>query len=1063
MRYYYRDGRTAVAQEWMNKLSGPKRHHLSLMLGRPAIMGALDQLLSFPGLWFGLQLGNWAKHLAAHVDECIINYLSHIYNFYSGIMEGHEDMTDQLDEITIAQLQHRSPSWSSQDRTYIEKGFQKGTLFPGVQSSDIRNIFQERIKSFTGIIPSIMTFHENMKYLTIGVKILEKFIEIRPPIAEGEKYNIHKVRPDLFSNLKANWNLDVMKIQVDHETFVPIPAPVDAELCFIQLVIAAIRHFAFLNLYEAPLMDQDKKIMGATIDLETQGHLCWIAGQLGFDNLKIQAGASQKQPYGRSNSIAKPKEPTHRWRAGKPFREVFLYLEHHSFLLQFLPKLHITSKTPSPLSIQGDIFGAFFNWNNKLIGLEEMGPDEQPPGDPPIKSPPQSQDQNTSGKTIQGDKKENSLDDNEFGGTIDSSQRKAGTAAANSQATVQLQESRNPQSTTSKRPEEKRQQPSFIGSPIIKPIRKFMPQRHSDPLIPSRVSTVSAIDIGQQENVKQDIDAHKRISHTYLYPTIPPRASAASAIQVDLGQITREKEQIKGSARSSFPLSQTLDTRRSSDIKDEEVDNTMRNLDPTIPSRTSTVSDTHVDTAPRTGEKADSTETNKGRGTKGRDRMSYSELKANFYPIKHGEKFYTASKSNDNGKVQSSDAANLETPSLHELQTKGGSGTPKTQNRDDSPQENIEPLIPARSSTVSAIYPDIALNAVRSPDRGSIRQSTMQTGQSDSETIILDQDTNFGQPTEKSAGIISGQNPTLPFPRLSGNLEELLRGGPRVSDNVTEQHQEREPENNHRADTSPNPPPEAANSGGEPPQTPTSPPQPTSHKENRMWKYGAEHYDPIVNDLRKSTKRITAQSIITGRGRKLSPIKVAFTNGLQPLAVYDRDNYYVREMRRAEATHKERSTSKIIGRAPEVSPSKVSFTNDHLPVAVYKPDDYYLGEETRAEATHKEPLNQRERHSPGIEEKDGLGSPEVDSNRSSEVEPIDPVELSPHNSNRNVGMEFPQEDHKEADADYDTRMGVPDLDEDASRSPPQVPAEHGNPALPPGWSETDWVAYDNIE
>ncbi|KAL6695124.1 hypothetical protein J3F84DRAFT_399973 [Trichoderma pleuroticola] len=317
VRFYSKHSRATIAQEWMDKLSRSKRHHLTLMFGRAGIMRALDRLLCFPGLWFGLQLGNWAKHLAAHVDKCIINYLSHIYNFYSRVMDGFEDMADELDEITVAQLQHRSPSWSSQDVAYIEKGFQKGTLFPGITSSDIRNQLQERIISFTGIIPSIVTFHENMKYLTIGTKVLERFIELRPPITENMEDTAHRMRPDLFSNLKANWNLDNMKIQVDHETFVSTGHPIDAEVCCIQLIIAAVRHFASLNLYEAPLMDPDKLAMGATVDLEIQSHLCWIATELGFNNSKIHAGASRRRPYGWSNSMAKPEKPFHKWRAVK--------------------------------------------------------------------------------------------------------------------------------------------------------------------------------------------------------------------------------------------------------------------------------------------------------------------------------------------------------------------------------------------------------------------------------------------------------------------------------------------------------------------------------------------------------------------------------------------------------------------------------------------------------------------------------------------------------------------------------------------------------------------------
>ncbi|KAL7940751.1 hypothetical protein V8C42DRAFT_336677 [Trichoderma barbatum] len=51
VRRFIHESRFDIAQEWMDKLSAPKKHHLSLMLGRPAIISAMDKLLPFPGLW----------------------------------------------------------------------------------------------------------------------------------------------------------------------------------------------------------------------------------------------------------------------------------------------------------------------------------------------------------------------------------------------------------------------------------------------------------------------------------------------------------------------------------------------------------------------------------------------------------------------------------------------------------------------------------------------------------------------------------------------------------------------------------------------------------------------------------------------------------------------------------------------------------------------------------------------------------------------------------------------------------------------------------------------------
>lgn len=94
----------AVAQAWMDALSPSKRHVLSIMLRRSDIMEALDSMLSFPGHWSGLQLGNWAKHLAAHLDFAIVNYWKHIKKIWETIMLFDESLYHLVCAEDVVQL-----------------------------------------------------------------------------------------------------------------------------------------------------------------------------------------------------------------------------------------------------------------------------------------------------------------------------------------------------------------------------------------------------------------------------------------------------------------------------------------------------------------------------------------------------------------------------------------------------------------------------------------------------------------------------------------------------------------------------------------------------------------------------------------------------------------------------------------------------------------------------------------------------------------------------------------------------------------------------------------------
>ncbi|PKK42011.1 hypothetical protein CI102_12847, partial [Trichoderma harzianum] len=364
VRYFAKQRRYDVAQQWINILSAPKRRHLTSMFNRPIIMDSLDRLLCYPGLWAGLQLGNWAKHLAAHVDDCIVNYLGHINSSYERIFFGHEDLKHLLDESTVYQLQNLTPAWCKGDRIYIQEAFRQRLIFTTIQSEEVLKQLEQNILSFTGIIPSIQTFHQNMKYLTIGVKILEKFIEVKPSVVN--KGDITKTKPSLFVNLSRDWFVDkaAESLQVDHEKFIA-PKKRHVNLSFAQLLVAALRYFPLLSI-EATLQDVGGDGEAPLVSSDYIKLLCKTAKQLGFDNEKIRKQTGEirinyrqyKKPFARM-----------RWRSGKPPFNSFALLYNQSFALSLFGKPFEPSIFPSTLCIQSDILRAFFSLQGEIEAL----------------------------------------------------------------------------------------------------------------------------------------------------------------------------------------------------------------------------------------------------------------------------------------------------------------------------------------------------------------------------------------------------------------------------------------------------------------------------------------------------------------------------------------------------------------------------------------------------------------------------------------------------------------------------------------------------------------------
>lgn len=355
VRHFVKQDRYRIAQQWVNILSGPKRRHLTFLFNRPLIMGALDRLLCLPGLWAGLQLGNWAKHLAAHVDELIVNYLAHISDSYEKIFRGHEDLKHLLDESTVRQIQNRAPLWSSNDRHYIQEAFRQKIIFTDIHSQAVLAKLEQNLLSFETIIPSIQTFHQNMKYITIGIKILEKYIAVQP--AATKKGDITRARPSLIDNLKNDWvgSTTTDRFQVDHEEFIPTT---EASLgtSIVQLLLAALRYFPMLSM-EAPLQDIDCE-WKAPEPSDYSTLIRQTALQLGFDNPKIRkdiGNATMNYPlYGKP--LAR-----RRWRSGKLPCHSFALLFDQSFFLQLFGQPFAQSTVVTPLHTQSAILRAFFN------------------------------------------------------------------------------------------------------------------------------------------------------------------------------------------------------------------------------------------------------------------------------------------------------------------------------------------------------------------------------------------------------------------------------------------------------------------------------------------------------------------------------------------------------------------------------------------------------------------------------------------------------------------------------------------------------------------------------
>lgn len=372
IRYHSSRCEDAAIRGWRAMLSNCKARALDHLLLRGDILTALNRVMLFPGLQSGFQLGNINKHLATHYDEQIIAYLNHIHRIWDLVLThgGNLDQGD-VDDTSVQILQFLAPSISSTDKTLIRSTMSLGQLFPTIVDAGARQRLLTALVSLPGVIPSLETFHENMKYITIGAKILKTHLDIQPKRATAS------VRSStLYQRLTSQWsNRCQALVEVSEGYFQSLQGPPSPELAFKQLFVSVLRQFPFLST-EAALRDFRTEVMPAYTDQFRLRRLLRRAKILGYDNPKIREGLDRAEGHidlVKTPFEAKLKGPIANWRGGKPYVRTLLTLEQVSFLPTIEQVCDALDEESAIKIVQNDIVTAFFGRCKYRINESKFG------------------------------------------------------------------------------------------------------------------------------------------------------------------------------------------------------------------------------------------------------------------------------------------------------------------------------------------------------------------------------------------------------------------------------------------------------------------------------------------------------------------------------------------------------------------------------------------------------------------------------------------------------------------------------------------------------------------
>lgn len=363
-------------QGWQ-RLTGPRAINLRGFLKYPELAQALYDLSRFPGVIWGLQLGNVHRHVADHIDELILAYFEHILKVWSFITGENPDVMAEVDPKSVLDLQRRAPGVTEHDRQAIRRMFREGAVFPAITNPDQRHSLEENILSLNLMIPSLETFHENMKYISVGAKILRRYLVEVPRSGENKKdrqpCRKNTGKATLLESLAADWTApDTAYVESAHNEFSPLADGTrpTARFSFQLVFLIALRNFR--HLYNVNPRQgtrhqgtqhqdiRDENIMRALAVRKWVTYLLQVAVFLGFDNQKIRDGLAQCPGAGSAPDFEPKTEHVAHWSGGTPFAMTVGTLESDGFLPRLAQQQQPPGDRLSPAFVLDNILKAFF-------------------------------------------------------------------------------------------------------------------------------------------------------------------------------------------------------------------------------------------------------------------------------------------------------------------------------------------------------------------------------------------------------------------------------------------------------------------------------------------------------------------------------------------------------------------------------------------------------------------------------------------------------------------------------------------------------------------------------
>ncbi|ELR03573.1 hypothetical protein GMDG_06231 [Pseudogymnoascus destructans 20631-21] len=149
---------------WWARLSGHGTRCLEQVSRHPDFKAAFDDLLDIPGLWGGMRISTLNRMISMRCDDEVLSYLTHIKDVWSRLLHHNKEAMLIVDQATVKAVELMAPKSSKRDAQALHGQLLSGQIFSGF-SLEARETIWSGLRTISGLIPSLYTFFEDLKYL----------------------------------------------------------------------------------------------------------------------------------------------------------------------------------------------------------------------------------------------------------------------------------------------------------------------------------------------------------------------------------------------------------------------------------------------------------------------------------------------------------------------------------------------------------------------------------------------------------------------------------------------------------------------------------------------------------------------------------------------------------------------------------------------------------------------------------------------------------------------------------------------------------------------------------